>query len=261
MAAIEIRSDFIRIARAFTAGASGVFGKQYYENLGQHAFFGIYVEPHPCGRGVQIVSSDRCALCVQWDPKGSVDRPRLIMGLTHSLAMDMSGAVLDDRWLVGNAEKLSIRNDGGSRVKTSSLPGVTAHNVRLTDERPDEPGTFAYPNWRHIVPSQEEIDAMDDGMPGLIDMGYMAILSRLYSDGAQNSRAVKIKHTKGPNPNAIMQFPWRSHMFVVIAPQINVDASQWRENLLAPLHGDPGDTQVETSKAIRTRDEDPASDL
>lgn len=261
MAAIEIRSDFIRIARAFTAGASGVFSKQYYEKLGDHAFFGIYVEPHPCGRGVQIVSSDRCAICVQWDPKGYIDRPRLIKGLNHSMAMDMSGAVLDDRWLVGNAEKLVIRNDGGGRVKTIPLPGVDAYNVRLVGERNEEPGVFAYPNWRHLMPTQEEIDNMEEGLPGFIDMGYMAILSRLYSDGAQNSRTVRIRHTGGPNPNAIMQFPWRNHMFVVIAPQVNADASQWRENLLEPLHGDPGDTPVETSKSIRQRGDDPAADL
>lgn len=255
MSQIEIRSDFIRIARAFTAGVSGIFGEAYYKDLNDTACFGIYVEPHSCGQGVQIVSSDRCALCVQWDPKGYVDRARLIRGIDRSMALEMSGAVLDDRWLVGTPDKLQLRRDDGPRIRSKPLAGVSAHAVRLAHENLQEPGMFAYPNWRHLVPTADELAKMEDGHPGHFDMGYAAILSRLYSDGTQNCRTVRMKHTGGENPKAILQFPWRPKMFVVIAPQVNVSSEQWTDNFLQAMDGDePSDKPAED-------DDDPAAGL
>lgn len=264
MSHIELRSDFVRIARAFTYGASGVFTTTSVADPST-ATKGIYVEPHPSGKGVLLVSTDRSGLCVQWDQKGSVDRPRLICGLKAPQAHEMSGAVLDDRWLVGTAEKLALRVAGKSRP--IPLPGVEAHKCRIEGEPTDEPGVFPYPSWRHMVPSQAEIDQMKDGMPGHFDLAYAAILGRLYSDGAQNCRTVRVKHTPrlgnsvGPNgePIMLLQFPWRPNMLVVIAPQINVQSSIWHDNLLAPLSEEP--VEDVDHKTLVLDKEDPAADL
>lgn len=240
MSKIEIRSDFIRIARAFTAGATGVFTTKHYVNNELTIERGIYVEPHPCGQGVQIVSTDNAALCVQWDKKGRVDRPRIITGITHGMALEMSGAVLDDRWLVGDEAKLSLRNDSGGRLRTKTLEGVAAYPCRIHGERNHEPGVSQFPAWRHLVPSQAEIDAMQDGCPGRINLAYMLIMGRLYADGTQNCREARIKYTaKGELPPVIMQFPWRKNMFVVIAPvKPQPDPSCWHDDFLHALTGE-----------------------
>lgn len=263
MSHIEIRSDFIRIARAFTAGASGVFTNP--ESTSPYTGLrGIYVEPHPSGKGVLIVSSDRSAICVQWDQKGSVDRPRLICGITPRQAHEMSGAVLDDRWLVGTAEKLALRT---TKARPTPLPGVEAHKCRINGKPTDEPGVFPYPDWRHMVPTQDEIDQMSDGFPGYFDLTYAAILGRLYSDGAQNCRTVRVKHASGlgklsiptGDPIMLLQFPWRPNLLVIIAPQVNIQSNLWHDNLLAPLADEP--VEDVDHKALVLDKEDPAADL
>lgn len=256
MSKIEIRSDFIRIARAFTAGATGAFPEKHYVINELTIERGIYVEPHPCGQGVQIVSTDNGALCVQWDQKGRIDRPRIITGVTHSMALEMSGAVLDDRWLVGDQDKLTLRNDSGGRMKTKVLTGVSAHPCRIAGERLQEPGVSQFPAWRHLIPTQAQIDAMQDGCPDHLNLAYMLILGRLYADGTQNCRNVRIKYSDRGDPRpAILQFPWRKNMFVVIAPlKPEPDVSCWHDDFLHALTGEEPELRHE-------EDADPAAGL
>jgi len=252
MSAIEIRSEFIRIAHAFTAGATGVFDIEHLKH--GHAVKNIYVEPHASGKGVQIVSTDGGCMCVQWDREGHVDRPYLICGLTRPDTLDMSGSNISERWLVGSPEKLSIRQDIGPKYPTKRLSGVTACKVRLRDEATDEPGVTVYPNWRSHLPSREDIDSMSEGYPGFLNAAYLSIIARLYDDGMQNCRGVRVLHKGSIESPVLLQFPWRNDLFVLIAPQTPSISHGWTDM----IHD-----VVSTTRSLKARaeDDDPAAGL
>lgn len=252
---IEIRSDFIRIARAFTYGASGVFTQSKFPDW-MPPIRGIYVEPHPSGTGVQIVSTDGCALCVQWDRKGRVDKSRLIADLTHQQCLEFSGADLNARWLVGTGEELALRTDGKKKTK---LPGVTALGIFIANDPKAPPGAPRYPDWRHLVPTNP--DKLTPGFPGLLNAAYLSIIARLYDDGMQNMRNVRVLcHVNDPKLPVVLQFPWRPDMMVVIAPMKD-DPSMWADTLTRITSAEPVDPDDPFLKDDGADDDDPAAGL
>lgn len=212
MPAIEIRSEFVRIARLFTKGVTGVTPPCA---MNRPVLSDIYVEPNDAGEGVYVIASDGAAMCVQLDRKGEVDRPYVITNANAHRAIDFScGGTINDHWLVGNPDSLKIVKKGKLHAKLSD---VRLHPARYegTDH---EPGTVAYPKWRTVVPTQHDIASMQPGFPGYVDCAYLSTVARLYDDSMANCRTVKILSNGDINSPTLLQFPWRPEMFVVIAP-------------------------------------------
>jgi hypothetical protein len=215
MSAIEIRSEFVRIARLFTSGVT----RSYHSD--HAALKNIYVEPHASGKGVQIVSCDGAAMCVQWDREGTVERPYLICGVDKDHAKHMSGNTINERWLIGNPNSgMTVVGDTSlnSSLKKYRVEGAGLCRVRVAGDETDEPGVTIYPNWRVAVPTQDEIVGMVDGFPGTMSVEYLSIIARLYEDGMQHERGVRVMSNGSPTSNVLVQFPWRDGTFVVIAP-------------------------------------------
>lgn len=251
---IQIRADFLRVAHAFTYGASGVFTDSKLP-CDQVPIRGVYVEPHPCGTGVQIVSTDGCALCVQWDQKGKIDRGRLITGLTKSACLEFSGSDLNANWVIGDPEKFYLQKDGKKKVR---LEGVAAWHTYIINDPDCPPGGPKYPGWRHLVP--KDLDSLTPGFPGLINVAYLSIIGTLYRDGLQNVRHVRVlSHIGDPNLPVVLQFPWRSNTMVIIAP-LKDDPGMWADSLTRIISDEPF-VQQDSPASTFDDDGDPAAGL
>jgi len=254
MSNIEIRGEFIRIARAFAGTATGVFD---IDNL-KHgtSINGIYVEPHASGQGVQIVSTDGAAMCIQWDRKGRVDRPYLICGIDKPTAVDLTGADINERWLVGKPGAMTIERRVLPKTKVTRLPEANFHPVRLNGAPTDEPGVTVYPNWRSAVPARDEIEAMSEGYPGVLNAAYLSIIARLHDDSMANCRAVRLLHSGSINSPVLLQFPWRNDTFVIIAPLEQRETHGWTD-MIHPIVS----TERISTPAPADDDDDPAAGL
>lgn len=211
---LKVRGEFIRIASSFTPSNTGAI-------INSHEVMNnIIVHPAPKG-GVYIVSSDRAALCVQHDVKGYADRCYAIQGLKDGELVELSNGPLDNRWLISEKKgQLSIVGSDFNHVLHTDAIMLSASTPSYPVEQ--EPKGLTYVDWKRVVPTKEDFkENYKEGFPGVLSMRYLSIVSRLYTDQLANFRSVYFYHSGNPEKPAILQFPWRSNMIVVIAPMLN----------------------------------------
>lgn len=201
MAAIEIRLDYLRIARAWTLGATG---EPLSRPVQCEALRHILIEPGETG-GVTIVASDGGAMCVQTDHLAHTDGAYLIEGLTKANVDIAKDRPISDLWL---------KVDDG----VASVHGVPLHHVKV---HRIANGISTYPDWRKAVPSDEEIRSMQHGFPGYVSVPYMAVIGRLWDGYLSNCRTVHVLSHGSLSKPTVMRFLWRPEMLVVIAPHMN----------------------------------------
>ena len=217
MSKLKIRAEFIRVAFSFTAVGSHVFG---LDNLKfGDAMKSIYVEPHPSGKGVLVVSTDGGCLCVQWDRKGSVDRAYAITGLVRTDMAYMRGATINDIWLLDDDEGVFVRNNKKFPDTDTELPDVHLDDAHLKGEiTPPGNRSLEYVDWRQVVPSDAEIATMQDGYPGMLNAAYLGAIAKLWLDNDPQSRRVRVRHKGSYLSPVLLTLPWRPDTFMVIKP-------------------------------------------
>lgn len=227
---IEIRSEFVRIARQFTGGTTGV-NDSYLRVRGDLAIQNVYVEPAPAG-GVYVVGTDASVLCVHYEREGKVDRPYIIKGLTREHDFILSnGASSYDRWLIATPEGAIVKTADGKSIK---LEGVTIKPADRISNNPPH-GVVAFPDWRTVVPSREEIAKMKMGYPYTLNVAYLSIVARLYDTGSIASRAVQIRSFGTMEKPVVLTFPWRPDLTIVIQ-SVTVSATTHVPDPAAVLH-------------------------
>lgn len=208
MSTIEIRAEILRIAHAWTLGASG------YPSFLTHQreiFRSILIEPYEHG-GVRVVSSDGAAMCVQVDRHGSTDGRYLIEGLTNKDFQVVKDKPSFESWFEADPDAgTPAFVDGVGASTLAELP-----HVRLWGSAPS--GTYAYPDWKSVVPSHDELKSMQEGYPGQLSVAYLSVISRLWNGYLADCRVVRLLSHGDMARNAILQFPWSPDMMVVIAP-------------------------------------------
>lgn len=211
---LKVRGEFIRIASSFTPSNTGTTINS------QGVMNNIIVHPAPEG-GVYIVSCDHAALCVQHDANGYADRCYAIRGLKDEELVELSNGPLDNRWLVSEEkDQLSIVGSDFNHVLHTDANMLPASTPSYPVEQ--EPEGLTYVDWKRVVPTKEDFEEnYKQGFPGVLSMRYLSIVSRLYTDQLANFRSVYFYHSGNPEKPAILQFPWRSKMVVVIAPMLN----------------------------------------
>lgn len=226
---LKVRADFIRVAHAFCYGVTGVFDSAIKQNTLSEASRSVYIEPHPSGEGVRIVSTDGCAICIQWDRKGYVDRPRLLSGLTHCMVLDFSGTVLDDRWIEATAtDSLTL-----TRAGKTDIP-LAATNVYKAWANVKGDGT-QFPPFGQYVIEPENLHNLTRGFPGELNCAYLTLIGRLYEDGLQNVRTVRVySHNGDTTLPVVLHFPWRDYTTVVLAPMKD-NPKAWKDVLTDPV--------------------------
>lgn len=199
---IIVRGEFMRIAHAFTYGETSVSEAGYTHSRYTR---GIYIEPHPSGKGVNVVATDGAALALQHDTEGYAPKPVLIHGLVKRDAVALSNGIL-------GARRFTVDDQGAACIKTSD--GSVEQELPHVQQSVAE----GYPSWRQLVPSQDDIELMVEGFPGYLNIAYLSILARLWDDSLANCRTVRILSTGGLEDQVILQFPWRPHLMVIVAP-------------------------------------------
>lgn len=227
---IEIRSEFVRIARQFTGGTTGV-NDSYLRVRSDLAVQHVYVEPAPAG-GVYVVGTDASVLCVHYEREGKVDRPYVIKGLTREHDFILSnGASSYDRWLIATPQGVIVKTADGKQIP---LEGVTINPADRISNNPPH-GVIAFPDWRAVVPTREEIAKMKMGYPYTLNVAYLSILARLYDTGSIASRAVQIRSFGTMEKPVVLTFPWRPDLTVVIQ-SVTVSATTHMPDPAAVLH-------------------------
>lgn len=240
---IEIRSEFVRIARQFTGGTTGV-NDSYLRVRSDLAVQGVYVEPAPAG-GVYVVGTDASVLCVHYEREGKVDRPYIIKGLTREHDFILSnGASSYDRWLIATEDGLIVKTSDGKRVK---LEGVSIQPADRISYKPPH-GVVAYPDWRAVVPSREEIAKMKLGYPHTLNVAYLSIVARLFDTGSIASRAVQFRSFGTIQKPVVLTIPWRPDLTIVIQ-SVTVSETTHMPDPAAVLH-DGFDKPATPAKAV-----------
>lgn len=210
MSAIEIRAEFLRIARAWTLGATG---DPTFRPSQREALRHVYIEPHEHG-GVRIVSSDGGAMCIQVDYHGSTDGAYLIEGLTKADVNHAQGKGTFDRWFEADPGGSAAIMDGVGSEVIADLS-----HVKIS-EASTNPRT-AYPDWREVLPSFEELRSMQTGFPGYVSVPYLALIGRMWNGYLNQCRTVQVLSHGDTTKTTVLQFLWRPDMYVVISPQMN----------------------------------------
>lgn len=208
MPAIEIRLEWLRVARAWTLGATG---DPAFRPSQRDALRHILVSPYDTG-GVQIVSSDGGALCVQVDHHGSVDGTYLIEGLTQADVNHSIGRPIFERWFEGDPGGQFNVMDGLGAEVIAKLPHVKVRKVTVG---------AGYPDWERAIPSFDEMRSMQSGFPGHVSVPYLALIGRMWTGHLNNCRTVQVLSHGDMSKPTVLLFLWRPDMRVVIAPHMN----------------------------------------
>lgn len=212
-ARIAIRADFMRIAAMF----SDLRNSSHPDVVPTTPSTYVLIEPH--GDGVQIVATDGSAVCVQYDPRGYANRPYTVR-LPQGICDPAKGRPINDTWLCANYDAAWLSPRGcGTEVLSE---GGKAHHVadqgalfpvRVFD-KPDDHREFSLtmPNWRTLIPSEEQIRRLHGGSPINLDSHYLRLIGRMYED-MLDCRMVHIYHDEC---RTYLLFPWRQEMTIIL---------------------------------------------